>query len=463
MNSGGSMKHRVAVNRTASTITRLLAVAVLLCLAPLSSLAQEPPDAPEPAPAERGFRLGGEIKLAYRDSKAIETPVFFPFPPTFIPPGETAVFQRTPLAGRSLEVPDLALIGEGDLSSGVAVKAEVHILDLYNRNPTSSDDRILLREAWVSLGHRAVPLEFTEGSSFYVLAGLAPRFTKQVNRRLESYGLWGTAVGRFEQPQIEIGGSFGRNIYFRALVGNGNPVFFRDPNALAGDNGAPERVPPATEQVYQSGFPILYDAKAADLNPTGRFEWGGGLGVRLGDEKRAVDVIGWYFARRMEDEARIRGSFYQGDLELLRGVAFPLPFSGDDKSEWGANLEARLGGLRLFGQYVDQKIAELPRSGFEIEVAYRFGLDGLFLVGETPIGEWIQPVVRYSSIDNDFVAPREFPGPSVAWDWNKLDVGVRIGIARSIDLTVEYAHNTAKRALGDINPNETLVTLRTGF
>jgi hypothetical protein len=453
-----SMNRRLAMTR------RLLAIAVLFSLAPLMALAQDPADAPEPQPADRGFRLGGEIKLAFRDSEAVETPTFFPFPPTFIPPGETAVFQRTPLAGRSLEVPNLALIGEGELTPGVAVKAELHFLDLYNRNPTSSDDRFLLREAWVRFGRRPAPLEFSDGSSFYVLAGLAPRFTKQVNRRLESYGLWATAVGRFEQPQLEVGGSFGRNVYFRALVGNGNPVFFRDPNALAGDNGAPERVPPAAAQVYQSGFPILYDAKAADLNPTGRFEWGGGLGVRLGDDDgAAVDVIGWYFARKMEDEARIRGSIYQGDLELLRGVVFPLPFSGDDKSEWGANLEARLGGLRVFAQYVDQEIAELPRSGFELELAYRFGLDGLFVVGETPIGEWIQPVVRYSSIDNEFTAPREFPGPSVAWDWNKLDVGIRIGITRNIDVTVEYARNTAKRAAGNIHPDETLVTLRTGF
>lgn len=401
--------------------------------------------------------------MAFRDSKSVETPLFFPFPPSFIPPGETAVFQRTPSAGRSLELANLALIGEGELSAGVSVKAEVHILDLYNRNPTSSDDRILVREAWVSFGSRPAPLELPGGSSFYVLAGLAPRFSKQLNRRLESYGLWGTAVGRFEEPQLQVGGSLGRNLYFRALVGNGNPVFFRDPNALAGDNGAPERIPPAASPVYESGFPILYDAKPADLNPTGRFEWGAGLGTRAGDTSWAVDLMGWYFARRMQDEARIRGTFYQGDLELLRGVAFPLPFRGDDKVEWGANLEARAGGLRLFAQYVDQKIAELPRRGFEVELACRVRLDGLFVVSETPIGEWIQPVVRYSRIDNEFVAPREFPGLSVAWDWNKLDLGVRIGIARSVDLTLEYARNTMKTAAGDKHPDELLVTLRAGF
>jgi hypothetical protein len=435
----------------------------LVCLAP-GAWSQEPPQpaAPEAAPAPR-FRLGGEFKLAFRNSKLVETPVFFPFPPSFIPVGQTAVVQRTVDPGSSLEVPNLALIAEGEPTPGLTLKAEVHVLDLYNRNPTSSDDRILLREAWVCFGTRPAPLEVPEGSSFYVLAGLAPRFTKQLNRRLESYGMWGTAVGRFEQPQLQIGGSLGRNLYFRALVGNGNPVFFRDTNALAGDNGTPNHEPGNVEPVYNSGFPILYDAKPADINVSGRFEWGAGLGARFAGEGRALDLLGWYFARTLEDAARIRGTFYEGDLDILRGAGFPLPFRGDEKSEWGGNVEARFGGLRFFGQYVDQKIAELPRHGFELELAYRLRLDGLFLVGETPIGEFLQPVVRFSKIDNEFDGPREYPARSVDWDWTKLDLGLRIGITRSVDLTLEYSRHDMVTARGTLHPDETLITLRTGF
>lgn len=449
----------------------LLALLLYLGASPAWSQAPVEPPSPEDqdaglsesAPLERAFRIGGEFKLAFRDSVFVETPVFFPFPPAFIPAGESGIFQRTVDPGRSLEFVNLALIGEGELTRGVAAKVELHLLDLYNRNPTSSDDRILVREAWVSLGRRPGPLEVQTGRSFYVLAGLAPRFTKQLNRRLESYGMWGTAVGRFEQPQLQVGGSLGRKLYFRALIGNGNPVFFRDTNALAGDNGTPNHVPGNVDPIYESGFPILYDAKPADLNPTGRFEWGAGLGVRLGNETRAVDLISWYFARELEDAARIRGTFYEGDLDLLRGAGFPLPFRGNDKSEWGANLEARWGGLRFFGQYVNQEIAQLPRSGYEVELAYRIRLDGLFLVGETPIGEWIQPVVRYSVIDNDFDAPRAYPGLSVVWDWTKLDLGVRIAITRSVDLTVEYSRHDMITARGTRHPDETLITLRTGF
>ena len=87
---------------------------------------------------------------------------------------------------------------------------------------------------------------------------------------------------------------------------------------------------------------------------------------RFGEAERSLDVLGWYFERKMLDEARIRGTFYEGDLDLLRGAGVPLPFSGDDKREAGGNLEARIWGLRLFAQYVDQEIASLPRHGFEV-------------------------------------------------------------------------------------------------
>jgi hypothetical protein len=434
-----------------------------LVLASVAARAQEPPPGATES-TRHGLHFGGEVKFAFRNSKFVETPLFFPFPPSFIPVGETAVFQRTVSKGSSFEVPNVAVIAEGEISSRVALKAEVHFLDLYNRNPTSSDDRILVREAWVRFGRFFAPLEPVEGgASFYALAGLAPRFTKQTSRRLESYGLLGTAVGRFEQPQLEVGGTAGRNVFWRAQVGNGNPVFFRDPNALAGDNGTPERTPGTPDPILQSGFPILYDAKPADINTQGRFEWGGGLGVRAGSEQASASVLGFYFRRRMEDEARIRGTFYQGDLELLRGVVFPLPFEGDEKREWGVNFEARTGELRLFGQYLDQEIAKLPRRGFELELAYLFRTNGLFLVGETPFIDWVQPVVRVSTIDNRFTTPREFPGLSVGWDWTKIDLGVRIGLLRNVDLTAEYAFNTARAEAGDVHPNEALLTLRAGF
>ena len=431
---------------------------------PVEAGAAPPPAAPaEEAPATRRFHIGGEVKAHFRSSAEESVALAFPFPPSFIPPGQTQVFSRTVDAGESFEVSTATLDAGGELGGGVAVKASVHFSDLYNRNPTSSDDRVFLREAWVRIGDKHEALQPTPGTTLYLLLGQAPRFSKQLIRRLESYGLWGTAVGRFESPQLQIGGSFGPNVYWRGSMGNGNPVFFRDPNALAGDNGTPERVPGAVKPIFESGFPILYDAKPQDVNFKGTFEYGGGLGLRAGDASRGIDVLGWYFQREMQEEARIRGTFYGGDLDLLKGAGFPLPFSGNDKRELGVNLEASIAGLHVFAQYVDQEIAELPRSGFEVEAAYLLSLNGLWAYKDAPVGNWIQAVVRYSQITNDFNAPREYPGPSVGWDWKKYDFGLRFGLVRDVDLTVEYAYHDARGRVRTFHPNELLTTLRAGF
>jgi hypothetical protein len=297
---------------------------------------------------------------------------------------------------------------------------EVHVLDLYNRNPTTSDDRIALREAWIRFGRKYEALDLAPKTSFYAEIGKAPRFTKPRLRRLESYGLWSTAVGRFEELQVELGGSVGRNLYWRAAVANGNPLFFRDPNALAGDNGTPERIPSPTPRpvsgqhpIIESGFPILYDSKANDFNLNGKFQVGGGIGYRAKDAKdtQAVDALAWYFHRDLADAAPIRGSFYLGDLTLLKGVLIPLAFSGRNKSEYGLNVEARHGEWRLFAQYVHQDIAKLVRSGFEVELAWQKPLNGLFASGDQSVVNWIQPVLRFSNISNDF----ETPAWACAW------------------------------------------------
>jgi hypothetical protein len=447
------------------------AACALLALAPLAPRAgaqevvagedQAPVAEPEPSP--RRFRIGGEVKVHFRDSQPEELRLNFPFPPSFIPPGQTEVFARTVAVGKSFEISTATLIAEGELGGGTAAKVEVHFSDLYNRNPTSSDDRVFVRQAWVRLGDKHESLQPQPGTSFYVLLGQAPRFSKQLTRRMESYGLWGTAVGRFEQPQLEAGGSFGQHVYWRGMIGNGNPVFFRDVNALAGDNGTPERVPGDVQPIHESGFPMLYDAKAADLNFQDRFELGGGLGVRFGDAEWGLDVLGWYFQREMEDAARIRGTFYEGDLDILRGVAFPLPFSGNDKHETGANLEGRIAGLRVFAQYVDQEIASLPRSGFEVEAAYIISLNGLFAYKDASVGNWIQPVFRYSSVSTDWETPREFPGQSVGWDWKKYDFGLRVGIVTGVDLTAEYALVKGIGRTRTFRPDEFLLTLRAAF
>ncbi len=456
---------------------RRLSIALSLCmLVPVVLAAQEdsaePPDE-EPAALEEAaapppprFRLRAEAKFHYRDTDFVEVRDAFPFPPPFLPPGQDAVFLRPPDAGQSFEVSTVNLIGEANLSPNLTGRLEIHFIDLYNRNPISSDDEVQLREAWLRFGQRYDgPTSLAPGTSAYVLAGKAPRFSRQRVRRLESYGLWSTAVGRFEEVQVEVGGTLGPHFYWRAQVGSGNPLFMRDPNALAGDNGTPQHVPGSVDPVYESGFPILYDTKSTDVDYDGEMQTGGGLGFKLAsDEAHGFDLLAWYFQRELAPEVDLPGTFYSGDIKLLQGpfLLFPLPFSGDTKREWGLNAELELGGLAMFAQYVDQEIANLPRSGGELELAYRFEMPGV-LVSETPVFRWLQPVVRWSMIDNDFEAPALYPNPAVDWDWTKIDFGVRLGIVPGVDLTAEYALNDVETDNGKIHPDELLVTLRAAY
>jgi hypothetical protein len=446
---------------------------ILACLfLPVGALAQEGASpSPSPSPAPKKFRLGGELKAHFRHSAFEEVRDQFPFPDFFLPPGQTEVFERTASKGSSLEVSTVNFIGEGDFTPDISARVEVHFLDLYNRNPTTSDDRIAVREAWLRFGRKYEPLELAPKTSFYAEIGKAPRFSKPRVRRLESYGLWSTAVGRFEELQIELGGSAGRNVYWRAAVANGNPLFFRDPNALAGDNGTPERTPQPTPRpvsgthpIIESGFPILYDSKANDFSLNGKFQVCAGLGYRArnASDTQALDVLGWYFHRSLADAVAIRGSFYLGDLTLLKGVLIPLDFSGRNKSEYGLNVEARRGDWRLFAQYVHQDIAKLVRSGFEIELAWQKSLNGLFASGDQSVINWIQPVVRFSNIGNRFDTPPAYPAPSVGFDWRKYDLGVRVGIIRGVDFTAEYARNDMI-VPPKLHPDELLLTFRAAF
>jgi hypothetical protein len=446
------------MNRRARTTAFCLLAAGL---APSASAQDSLLPASSPLSSENGrIRLKVELKTAFRDSRDLILPVAntgTPFP----------IVLRTVDPGSSLEVPNVGFTLEADLTPGIFARTVVNVLDLYNRNPTSSAERIQLREAFVRFGKRVDGVHEADGTSVYLQLGKAPRFSKQIVRRLESYGLWGTAVGRFEETGAEAGGTFGKHFYWRASVTGGTPVFFRDPNALAGDNGTPERTPGSTTPVvYNSGFPILYDTMATDVSGTGELQVGGGAGARFtwGAEKRdGVDVLAWIFRRDLADRVSIHGSFYGGDLRLLQGAGISLPIEGNEKMEWGLNVEARIGPVHVFAQAVKQVIAYLWRQGYEAEVGWRIPLPGLFASGDQPVVNWIEPVVRISYIDNLWDNPPGFVAPSTGWDWRKYDYGFRLGIVRGLDLTAEYARHDAVTRRGFVHPDEWLVTLRAAF
>ncbi len=406
------------------------------------------------------LRLKIEIKTAFRDSRDLAIPVpntGTPFP----------IVMQTVDPGVSVEVPNLGLTLEANLTPDIFARAVVNFLDLYNRNPTSSADRIQLREAFVRFGKKVDTLRSEDATSVYLQLGKAPRFSKQIVRRLESYGLWGTAVGRFEETGAEAGGSFGPHVYWRASATGGTPLFFRDPNALAGDNGTPERtVGSTTPVVYNSGFPILYDTVAPDVSGSGKVQVGGGAGFRWnwGENGRdGVDVLAWIFRRDLADRTSLHGTFYGADLRLLQGEGISLPIDGNEKLEWGVNVEARVGPVHFFGQAVKQDIAYLWRQGYEVELSWRIPLPGLFASGDQSVVNWVEPAVRISYIDNLWVNPPGFVAPSVSWDWSKYDLGFRVGIVRGLDLTAEFARNDAAVRNGFIHPDEWLVTVRAAF
>jgi hypothetical protein len=437
------------------------------CLALRASLA----GAQEPSPdffgekEEEGVsvRLSGEVKAHYRWSEDDRFPLLTPFPPGFLPVGQENVALRTVAPGSSLEVSKATLGLDVTLPRQISARVKVDFIDLYDRNPTSTDKVVDVDEAWVAFGRRQESLAPIDGTSFYGLLGKAPKFERQPFRRLESYGLVSTAFNRFPDLQLQAGGSLGSSFYFFGQVSAGNPIFMRDPNVLAGDHGTGSPPPPRPDPALNVGFPIFYHAEVEDLAFDGNFEHGGGAGVRFlsADRRSGVDVLGFYYRTTLSEKARLRGTYYQGDLEILRGAGIPPDqLSGDERTEYGANLDLRLGGFTAFAQVVKEEAANLPRSGFEVEASYRLELGDL--ADPRALFPAVEPAIRYSRLDNDWTAPPIFITLSALWDWQKWDFGLRATIVKGLDLTLEYSHNDigASRAIGH---DEFLATLRLRF
>jgi hypothetical protein len=457
-------------------IALLFASALVPC--PVAAQQAVPDDAAAPGSgAEGADRVGGDLQLDfgieakthYRHSEANRFPVNFPFTPDMLPPGQSRGSIATVDPGDHLELSVFTLYADARWGAGVQAHAKVDLYDLYDRNPTSGDRQIDVDEAWIRFGRESLPAVPADGFGGYVKVGKFPKMERQNDRHLESYGVVSTAFNRFEDLGLEVGIDFGfeggRSLYLKGSLTQGNPLFFRDPNALAGDNGTDVFLRPDPEPTLKSGIPVIYDAEVEGLDTDGDLEVGAAAGVRWegAAARNAFDVMVYGYRRKLADTVELEGTFYGGDLDFLRGPGnqFPYPaLAGDDKEEMGANLWLYLGPLSVFGQYVDQEVASLPRTGYEAEVAWAFDLPLRWAVGGRQLFPFIQPAVRYSMLENDFANPAVTPFPSGAWDWEKIDVGIRLGILPGIDLTAEYAANTFERATGDGTNDETLVTLR---
>lgn len=433
------------------------AVLLALCLAaPLRAQEEEPSLKPK-------LEFGFEAKAHYRDSDLNRFVVPFQFSPGMLPVGQTRGFEETVNAGSHLEISVFTLFLDAAWGDGLAAHGKIDFIDLYDRNPTSSDGKVDVDEAWVRFGIEPAHATLAPRWGAYFKIGKMPKFERQDDRHLESYGLVSTAFNRFEDTGAELGLSLGRHVYVKAMASQGNPLFLRDPNALAGDNGTPAMRQLNPDPELKSGVVILYDAEVEDLDVDGDLELGGGVGARFADEGgvNGVDVLAWGYQRNLAETVELEGTFYGGDLDVLNGPGNATPFPalrGDEKQELGANVWVYFGGLSFFGQYVDQEIAGLPRTGLEAEVAWRFELPLWLSIGDRQLFTFIAPAVRYSALDNDFLNHPLTPAPSLAWDWTKLDAGLRVGIIPGADLTIEYADHEFTLASGAKRENNEFLT-----
>lgn len=411
-----------------------------------------------------------ELRAEYRDS---HDQIFFlknaGFPAIFLPVGQQFGQLETVDAGRHAELNVAQIRLDAGYGKLFLAHVQWHAVDKYRRNPTSADRKTDADELWVRLGEKPEFLDRPDRTSFFLQAGKFPHMERQPIRLLESYGLAATAFNRFEDVGLLGGGSIGRNLYWRLSGTSGNPVFFRDPNALAGDNGTKESITlPNPDPKLKSGFPILYNTETEGyFLKSDHVQFGQGLGYRWQNaaQNGGFDAIVFHYRRSMADEERLTGTLYGADLDLLNGPEIPgrapspLPIKSRVKEEYGARIYTEWKGLTATLQGTKQNIAGLQRQGEELEVGWNFAVGAGPSLGGESILQGVMPVARLSALQNRFKGAKAYPGPSVWWNWVKIDYGVRIAFAKNTDLTIEHAkHNVVAPA--KLNLGETLVTLR---
>src|SRR5690606_12302853 len=143
--------------------------------------------------------------------------------------GGDQVFLTTVDPGGSLEVAAVTLFADAVWGDALDGRVKVDLIDLHDRNPTSTDRKVDVDEAWIRFGRESEPGMPPERPGVYVKVGKFGKQERQDDRHLESYGLAATAFNRFEDLGLELGVDLGRHAYLKASYTQGNPVFMRDP------------------------------------------------------------------------------------------------------------------------------------------------------------------------------------------------------------------------------------------
>lgn len=415
------------------------------------------------------FKEKVEIRANYRDSHHEKQALKAKFAPSMLPIGQSVGFLETVDSGSHAELSVAQIRLDASYGRMFQGHVQLHAQDKYRRNPTSEDRQWDADELWVRFGEKRDFLDRPDHTSVFLQMGKFPHMERQPIRLLESYGLAATAFNRFEDVGFMAGGTVGRNLYWRLTGTSGNPLYFRDPNALAGDNGIKELLQPNPNPDLKSGFPILYNTETEGyFLRTDHVQFGQGLGYRWQNAAQTFgfDAIAFHYRRSMADRENLTGTFYSGDLQILKGPPqfhTEIPTSGRRKEETGGRIYLEWKNLTSTVQVTKQLFAGLHRQGEEIEAGYNFPIGfGPSVKGESLV-QGIQPTFRASWLQNFFKGPPTFVDPSMWWNWAKFDYGVRIAFARSIDLTIERAkHNVIlpPAAHRRLNLGETLVTLR---
>lgn len=405
-------------------------------------------------PAPRRFKLGIELDANLRHSVDTNEASRYPY----LQPQETVD------PGSHAEISNVALLADYNPSPLWRAHLRFNGVNLYYRNPTSTDHPYDLAELWVRFGRETGPAIVPERPGMYVKLGKFARPEREQDRHLQSYGLVGTAFDLFEDAGLEVGADLGRHFFVKAALTQGNPLFIRDTNALAGDTPDLLALDPEYRARLNGGLTILYDTHVERLD-FAHPEAAGYLGWRLGEPGGAggLELMAWGRRRRLAASFDLPGSPLDGDLATFTPRGTPiLPFHGNGKQEVGADLRIfHASGLSLFAEIVDQLVAGLGRTGIEAEAAWKIDLPLAWAAGGRQLFSFIAPAVRYSKLHNRFPNVARTPEPSLAWDWEKLDGGIRIGLWGGIDLTAEYSYNRTY-----LNPhlteseNELLGTLR---
>jgi hypothetical protein len=443
--AGGSLAAAVTVTSPAATA------------APAAAAEPAEPAAPSSPPRPRRFRIGVEVKANFRHSDDYRFQLHYPNL------YGAATNQETVDPGSHFEVSNVALLMDYQPSDLFAAHLRFNGINLYYRNPTSSDHPYDLAELWLRFGRETGTAIVPRQPGAYIKLGKFPRPERQEDRHLASYGLAGTAFNLFEDAGLELGADLGRHVFAKASVTQGNPLFIRDPNALAGDT--PDLLAGYSDARLNSGVVILYDTHVERLD-FAHPEYSAALGWRLGDAAAGsgLELMAWGRRRTLAAAFDLPGSPLPADLAVLFGPSGApiLAMLGNGKQELGANLWVyQASGLSLFAQFVDQRVSGLERTGIETEAAWRIDLPLAAAAGGHQLFTYLAPAVRFSRLHNLFVNLRPTPEPSLAWDWEKYDGGIRLGLWKDIDLTLEYSYNRIF-----INPqridheNEALATLR---